>query len=1001
MDVSNNAKIQGTLTVDNSANILDLSVGSITLGTVRRTTWPTGSTTSTSVWSGSDNDISYSLGNVTIHKNLDVSGLDVSNNATIKRNLTVNNKIQATDISVTNIDVSGTINVNKIDIKEHIYFENDISVNGTLDVSGSIFLGNTNTKKPTFTLTSESGQQPFIMLQRGNGNWKLDTDNDNDNKPKHNNSFGLSISDIGLEIFKNNDQDNTVMSDRINNREQCLIIDNSTGNVGIGKRFNTFLDQTGKVYDNGVKLNDDTTDKHGIKYISKATHTLTIIDGSFIIDYSRNPVDPKNKYNTVVKNYHLPDGSGGAANICLNANYVSNTDVSVVDVLMKNKTNGLIWRPEHNHYNKESAKIVFEIEDGSYQGGLGFYTNNSIDKSGSNAQCKERMYIDRKGDVTIHNNLDVSGLDVSNNAKIQGILTVDNSANIVDLSVGSITLGTVRRTAWPTGSTTSTSVWSGSGDDISYSLGDVTIHNNLDVSGLDVSNSATIKDLILKGNTIDISEASGNTGIIDISGKNGIIKINTSDISNTAIYINALRKSQIIFKHDVGENPNIIGQWYANKIQSSWPDNRNNWGEQRLEFITSVRDNPDPRIDDISVSVMGYFDRNGLTIPDGKVLSGDISSNKFKITDSEFRINNSNFKLNLVDGGLIKFTRNITTTYPFTNDIIDAANWILKCDEIKGANNTPLKISESSQNNGIKIMGDSSFNKNVEISGNLVIDGTLTVSGNKLSVDSDKNWYTNTSDDRIKHNEKPIENSLDILNNLQPYRYIKTKEMYTVDHHFQLNEQGEPLDDSGNIIEDYIIEMGIIAQDVEKMDYLKQLVHKPDGEDGIFYLRYNDLFVLNIDATKTLSNKVSNLENKDNDILAKINNIPVEECFIIEFKDNMEMNRDNTNRDDKGRYHSIKINTNKNSNSNWTISNRYFYTPIIKKTYNSENINIIKDIFNSDLYGSVNIDGTKLFPLTNSFIDIILEYNVTIEIESRIIDASKYNNTNNNHQIKS
>ena len=65
----------------------------------------------------------------------------------------------------------------------------------------------------------------------------------------------------------------------------------------------------------------------------------------------KNSLDPKKKYNTVVKNYHLPDGSGGAANICLNANYISNTDVSVDNVLMKNKTNGLIWRPEHNHYN--------------------------------------------------------------------------------------------------------------------------------------------------------------------------------------------------------------------------------------------------------------------------------------------------------------------------------------------------------------------------------------------------------------------------------------------------------------------------------------------------------------------------------------------------------------------------------------------------------------------------------------------------------------------------
>ena len=892
-------------------------------------------------------DISVSVmgyfdnGGLTICGDLYMSTGDISSNSATIKTLTVNNKIQATDISVTNIDVSGTINVNKIDIKEHSYFENDISVNGTLDVSGSILLGNTHTKIPTFTLTSESGQQPFIMLQRGNGNWKQSVFSKGNDEDKHNNSFGLSISDIGLEIFKNNDQDNTVMSDRINNREQCLIIDNSTGNVGIGKRFNTFLNQENKIYNTNDILTD-TNDKYGIKYISKATHTLTIIDGSFIIDYSTNSLDPKKKYNTVVKNYHLPDGSGGAANICLNANYISNTDVSVDNVLMKNKTNGLIWRPEHNHYNKESAKIVFEIEDGSYQGGLGFYTNNSIDKSGSNAQCKERMYIDRKGDVKIHNSLDVSALDVSNIATIKDLKLTGTKIDISETGngVGNIDIiGLVYNI------------------EIDSFLGNVYAKDY----------NMELNNLILKGNTINISEANGNTGIIDISGKKHNINIDSSDGD-----IDAGDFDMKISDLDVTNDLILTG----NTIDISEASDNNG-----IIDISGKKHNI--KID----SSDGDIDAENFKM---KIFDLDVT-NDLNLNGNTIDISEASGNTGIIDISGKNYNINIDSSY----GDISAGDFDIYCNSVD-VETLYVDNIELSDTNNLTIAPDCSFNNNVEISGNLVIDGTLTVSGNTLSVDSDKNWYTNTSDDRIKHNEKPIENPLDILNNLQPYRYIKTKEMYTIDHHFQLNEQGEPTDDSGNVIEDYIIEMGIIAQDVAKIDYLKQLVHKPDGEDGIFYLRYNDLFVLNIDATKTLSNKVSNLENKDNDILAKINNIPVEECFIIEFKDNMEMNRDNTNRDDKGRYHSIKINTNINSNSNWTISNRYFYTPIIKKTYNSENINIIKDIFNSDLYGSVNIDGTKLFPLTNSFIDIILEYNVTIEIESRIIDASKYNNTNNN-----
>ena len=1030
--VKNNLTVNNILTVDNSANILDLSVGSITLGNKTINEWNT-----SSFWKKDNSNISFSDGKVTIHKELDVSGLDVSNTAIIKN-------LNVTSITISNNTYTDLKNIHSSphwNANGFLYYNSkDVSIGKKLDVSG-------------LDVSNNAKVQGDLIL---NGN-KIDISEASGN---------TGIIDINGKngIIKIDTSENNITAININSRKKSQIIFNHDRGSDV---------TIGRYYANKIQSSwpSDITawGKQRLEFIQNKNGTdvdMGYFDNSGLtiygdLDMSAGNISSKSATIKDLNSNILNVASDASSNILNNYDASASTKLNIIG------------------FQTRECGINFAVDD------ISDNTNNTWkDLAWIASQIKSSWYGEGY-----------------NNSEMNILLRDINGSPSYKKTMGKWYEDRINKEAMK--------------KVVRFRNETTTIYNKLDVSGLDVSNSATIKDLILKGNTIDISEANGNTGIIDISGKNGIIKIDTSDISNTAIYINALRKSQIIFKHDDGVTPNTIGQWYANKIQSSWPDNSNSWGQQRLEFITSVQNDTDPRIDDISVSVMGYFDNSGLTIPDGDlvlsgdissnkfkitdgdlVLSGDISSNKFKITDSEFIIDNSNFVLDL-DGGFIKFSTDF-----YKNDIIDAANWTFKCNEIKGANNKKLKISESSQNYGIEISsnklilkgntidissntgiidisgkngiikidtsdgdinagdfkmkifdldvtndlnlngntiniseasdntgiidisgkeynitidsnygaikadayditcfrittGDASFNKNVQILQNLVIDGSLTVGGNTLSVDVNKNWYT-TSDDRIKHNEKTIENSLDILNNLQPYRYIKTKEMYAVDHHFQLNEQGEPLDGSGNVIEDYIIEMGVIAQDVEKMDYLKQLVHKPDGEDGIFYLRYNDLFVLNIDATKMLSNKVSSLENKDNDILAKINNIPVEECYIIEFKDNMEMNRDNTNRDDKGRYHSIKINTNKNSNSNWTISNRYFYTPIIKKTYNSENINIIKDIFNSDLYGSVNIDGTKLFPLTNSFIDIILEYNVTIEIESRIIDASKYNNANNN-----
>ena len=129
------------------------------------------------------------------------------------------------------------------------------------------------------------------------------------------------------------------------------------------------------------------------------------------------------------------------------------------------------------------------------------------------------------GKVTIHKELDVSALDVSNTATIKdlsvsnnltvsNILTVDKSANILDLSVNSITLRGETISEW-----TTSSMWKKDNSNISFSDGKVTIHKELDVSSLDVSNSATIKDLSVSNNLTvsNILTVDKSANILDLS----------------------------------------------------------------------------------------------------------------------------------------------------------------------------------------------------------------------------------------------------------------------------------------------------------------------------------------------------------------------------------------------------------------------------------------------------------------------------------------------------
>jgi len=110
--------------------------------------------------------------------------------------------------------------------------------------------------------------------------------------------------------------------------------------------------------------------------------------------------------------------------------------------------------------------------------------------------------------------------------------------------------------------------------------------------------------------------------------------------------------------------------------------------------------------------------------------------------------------------------------------------------------------------------------------------------------------FTSTSDDRVKHNETPLTNSLGLISQLRPKRYLKTQQMYDASLNITIDASGNYTDISENDV--VTEEIGIIAQDVLSIDDLSFLVKPsldPSGnETGPMGLDYQSLFVLSIQA---------------------------------------------------------------------------------------------------------------------------------------------------------
>lgn len=205
------------------------------------------------------------------------------------------------------------------------------------------------------------------------------------------------------------------------------------------------------------------------------------------------------------------------------------------------------------------------------------------------------------------------------------------------------------------------------------------------------------------------------------------------------------------------------------------------------------------------------------------------------ITTIELSSNNiycNNFYAN---SNKINFNNNISFVNSAIIDSDVSVNGDMCCNILTASN---LSIQE--------INGDISFIGNFDFSGgHVTFDASLeilelgatNINGQQIRV---------YSDDRLKHNEKNITNGLEIIRQLEPQIYQKTRNFKHPDF-------------SGIVNEAFILEAGLIAQEVEQINDLSFSVNI--GNEIIPYsLNYNNIFVFGLAAIKELDKKISDKE---------------------------------------------------------------------------------------------------------------------------------------------
>jgi len=129
------------------------------------------------------------------------------------------------------------------------------------------------------------------------------------------------------------------------------------------------------------------------------------------------------------------------------------------------------------------------------------------------------------------------------------------------------------------------------------------------------------------------------------------------------------------------------------------------------------------------------------------------------------------------------------------------------------------------------------------------------------------------SDDRLKHNEEDLTNSLDVIRKLKPQKYQKTNTLKKSDFNGIL-EEGSYINESGFIAQD-VLKIPELAYCVTGGDFTKTLKDSEGVEKEViiekpYSLNYNDIFTRNVSATQELDTIVTNMLTKIATLEARI-----------------------------------------------------------------------------------------------------------------------------------
>jgi hypothetical protein len=235
------------------------------------------------------------------------------------------------------------------------------------------------------------------------------------------------------------------------------------------------------------------------------------------------------------------------------------------------------------------------------------------------------------------------------------------------------------------------------------------------------------------------------------------------------------------------------------------------------------------------------IDNSGITTINSKCTTSDSTSVRCQDISTSF--------LNCISGS---FTNLISMDISCnTNLYVKSIRPILNNDiSING--NVRIDGSLNSPNLYVRVIYPSISGGDISIntSGNIWIDGSLNIRGTGTTIVGSSvgtGYITLRSDDRLKHNEQNIVNALLAIRQLKPQIYQKTSNFKELHYRGQLNEP-------------YIIEAGLIAQDVEQIEELKFSVIS-GNEQTPYSLNYNSIFIYCLAALKELDNNVETIKN--------------------------------------------------------------------------------------------------------------------------------------------